>query len=224
MHGGGTIIYVSEQLTFKHQTLLQHQLFEHLWVDIRVRGKLYAVNALYRPSTQTSNDEYDTFLTAANDILSKLQNHNADNRIFASDMNFGNSYCKLPILEPKPLDSSAPELFEGYGYRQLIDIPTRITNDTTSLIDLIYLDNIDAVTSHGSFPKIADHDGIFVSFHCTQENIPVRTRVNYDYTNVDEEGLVNHIKNIDFDTHVFSKPYIHQAEYSFQCFHKICSQ
>ena len=127
-------------------------------------------------------------------------------------MNFGNSYCKLPILVPKPLDSCAPELFEGYGYRQLIDIPTRVTNDTTSLIDLIYLDNIDNVTSHGTFPKIADHDGIFVSFHCTKENIPVRSRVIYDYTNVDEVGLTNYIKNIDFDTHVFSKPYIDQAK------------
>ena len=91
-----------------------------------MRGKLYSVNALYRPSTQTTNDEYDTFLTAANDILSELQNHNTDNGIFASDMNFGNSYCKLPILVPKPIDSCAPELFEGYGYRQMIDIPTRV--------------------------------------------------------------------------------------------------
>ena len=41
-------------------------------------------------------------------------------------MNFGNCYCKNPVLNPKPLDSSAPDLFESYGFQQLLDIPTRV--------------------------------------------------------------------------------------------------
>ena len=48
-------------------------MFDHLWVDVRVSGQIYAVNALYRPSTQLSNDEYESFLTASQDILTKLQ-------------------------------------------------------------------------------------------------------------------------------------------------------
>ena len=61
LNGGGTMIYVSEHLTYTHQTTLQHQLFDHLWEDIRVRGQIFAVNALYRPSRQTSNNDYETF-------------------------------------------------------------------------------------------------------------------------------------------------------------------
>ena len=45
-------------------------------------------------------------------------------KILASDFNFGNCFCKNPILSPKPLDSSAPDLFESFGFKQLIDIPT----------------------------------------------------------------------------------------------------
>ena len=64
------------------------------------------------------------FLTAAEDIMTKLSDHTADNNIFMSDMNFGNCYSKNPILTPKPLDDRAPELFQGFGYTQVIDIPT----------------------------------------------------------------------------------------------------
>ena len=144
------MIYIADHLTFKQQSTLQHDLYEHIWVDITVKGKVYAINAIYRPSTQTIAEEYNTFLTAADEIMTKLDSHIAHNRLFLSDMNFGNSYCKSPILTPKPLDDSAPELFQSFGYSQMIDIPTRITDSTTSLIDLIFVHLVDNITCHGT--------------------------------------------------------------------------
>ena len=38
-HGGGTMIYIAEHLTFKQQTILQHDLIDHIWVDIKVCEK-----------------------------------------------------------------------------------------------------------------------------------------------------------------------------------------
>ena len=189
-HGGGTLIYVAQHLTFKHQTSLQHKLFEHLCDDVKVCGKICCVNTLYKPSTQTTSEDHETFLITKEEILSNLQDHTADNYVFASDMNFGNVYSK----SPKPLDSFAPDLFQMFGYTQFIDIPTHITNDCTSLIDLIYIHNIDSVTSHGILPRIADHEGIFVSFHCTQDKVFVQQKLIFDYTNIDEGGLINYIK------------------------------
>ena len=51
----------------------------------------------------------------------------------------------------------------------MIDIPTRITDTCTSFIDLIFVQLIDNVTIHGTIGKIADHDGVFITFHCTQD-------------------------------------------------------
>ena len=99
-----------------------------------------------------------------------------------------------------------------FGYTQVIDIPTRITNDCTSLIDLLFVHNIDSVTSHGILPRIADHEGIFVTFHCTQDKGFVQKKLIFDYSDIDEEGIINYIKNIDFDSSVFSRPYTEQAE------------
>ena len=86
----------------------------------------------------------------------------AEYKLIASDLNFGNCFCKNQILNPKPQDSRAPDLFESYRFQQLIDIPTRVTLGTASLIDLIFTNKLDDINSHGILPKIADHNGIIL--------------------------------------------------------------
>ena len=162
-HGGGCLMYISDRLTFKHQMDFQSNKYEHIWVDIRVNAKLYAVNAFYRPPNESA-ECHTEFLEAADQILSNLSKYNAETKIIASDLNFGNSYCKSPILPPKPLDSSAPDLFASYGFSQLIDIPTRVTENSTSLIDLIFVSNTDNIQRHGTLPRLADHDGFSLAF------------------------------------------------------------
>ena len=210
-HGGGCLMYISDRLTFKHQMDFQSNKYEHIWVDIRVNAKLYAVNAFYRPPNESA-ECHTEFLEAADQILSNLSKYNAETKIIASDLNFGNSYCKSPILPPKPLDSSAPDLFASYGFSQLIDIPTRVTENSTSLIDLIFVSNTDNIQRHGTLPRLADHDGVFVSFLCSRTKAKILKKTVYDYKNIDENGLINFIKNYNFQSTVFSKPVTEQAE------------
>ena len=89
---------------------------------------------------------------------------------------------------------------------------TRTTETMTSLIDLIFVTNQDSLQSHGTFPPIADHDGIFVTFHCIKSKQSPITKTVYDYKNVDETGLINFVKNLDYNSHIFSKPIKNQAE------------
>ena len=210
-HGGGVLVYISESLTYEHKTELQSEKFEHIWADIRVKEKLYSINAFYRPPNE-SNESHTEFLVETELILTRLNNHPSHNKIIASDLNFGNCFSKFPILPPKPLDSTAPQLFASHGFKELIDIPTRITETTTSLIDLIFVTNQDFIQKHGTLPKIADHDGVFVSFHCSQTKQKPITRIIYDYKNADEKGLVDFIKNYDYNSAIFSRPVIEQAE------------
>ena len=207
--GGGCLIYISKVLTFKRQSRNESKHFEHIWVDGRINDKIYSINAMYRPPNV---ENHDLFLEEVELILSKGASHKCDNFILASDLNFGNIYCKHPFLQPKPLDDSAPELFESFGFSQIIDIPTRVTKTTTSLIDLIFCLNIDSITCHGTLPQIADHDGTFVSFHCVKVKPKVKTRKVFDYKNLNENDLLEYIKNIDFEGIVFSKPVLQQAD------------
>ena len=204
-NGGGCLIYVADNLTYKHRQDLEIEAYNHLWVDVNINDKLFAINALYRPPINTA-EEQNNFLIKSEIILSRLKMHNSTHKIIASDLNFGNSYCKYPILEPKPLDATAPDLFESYGMHQIIDIPTRVTADTASLIDLFFTNNIADVHIQGTLPPIADHDGIICTFNLTDQRAKPRTRTILDYKNIDMIGLTNYFKDFDFNRDVFSLP------------------
>ena len=210
-NGGGVLIYIAEHLIFNQRHNLQSENFEHIWVDIKIRNANFAINALYRPPNETS-ESHNIFLDTASVILQKLLNYNASQKVIASDLNFGNCYCKFPVLTPKPLDTAASDLFSSFGFTQLIDIPTRITQDTTSLIDLIFESNTDTVSAHGTLPQIADHDGVLVSYYIESQKQNIKTKIIYDYKNADVNGLIDHIKHFDFNTAVFQYPTATQAE------------
>ena len=58
---------------------------------------------------------------------------------------------------------------------------------------------------------MADHEGVFVSFHCVQAKENIIKKCVYDYSNIDEIGLRDFIKKYDFQTKVFDLPIIQQA-------------
>ena len=128
-----------------------------------------------------------------------MSKHISNNFMLASDFNLGNVYCKFPSLSPKPLDNTASELFATHGLSQLIDIPTRITQKCTLLIDLIFCRNIDNIQCHGTLPPIADHDGTFVSFHCKLNKSKPLTKQIFDYKNMDETAILQYIKTYDYE-------------------------
>ena len=196
---------------FQHKPELQSDYYEHLWVDVKSGNISFAINAFYRPPNETA-ESHSLFLETSENILQKLSNYNTHHKIIASDLNFGNCYCKYPILQPKPLDATAPDLFSSFGFSQLIDIPTRITDNTTSLIDLIFESNTDDVVCHGTLPQIADHEGVLVSYSINSKNQKSKTKIIYDYKNADIDGLIDYITGFDFYTAVFSQPVEFQAE------------
>ena len=69
----------------------------------------------------------------------------------------------------------------------------------------------DLVNCHGTLPKIADHDGVVVSYNIKTEKIKQKTKVIYDYKNADIAALIAHIKSINFEEAVFSHPIKQQA-------------
>ena len=141
-----------------------------------------------------------------------MNNHVSTYKIITSDLNFGNCFCKYPILTHKPLDAFAPDIFTSHGFTQIIDIPTRITDNTISLIDLFFADNVDDIVCHGTLPKIADHDGVLASYQLNIEKPKAKTKTIYDYKNADIQGLIDHVKQLNFDTAVFSYPTEVQAD------------
>ena len=206
---GGCLIYISDKLTFKHRVDLQSDHFEHLWVDVRVSNLMFTVTCFYRPP---HDENHAVFLETSEEILIKLNNHHTDHKIITSDLNFGNLYSKNPILAPKPLDNLAPDLFANYGYNQIIDIPTRTTENSESLIDLIFVQNEELVSEFGTLPRIADHDGVILSLNVKIPRKNSSKKTIFDYKNADLKGLEAYIKEYDFQNKIFSKNVYEQTE------------
>lgn len=207
--GGGCAIYIKESHAFVHKVNLQTENFEHLWVDVFCNGKRIAINCLYRPPNESN---HELFLSTSSDILHELNNYKADSKLIVGDLNFGNIYCVSPTLEPKRLDYFAPDTFTEHGFFQLIDIPTRVSQHSTSLLDLIFIDNIVNVVLHGTIPKIADHDGVLVVLNVDKTIPVVKSRKVYDYSKIDFKSLEEHLKTTNFNDIVFNKPIEQQAE------------
>ena len=211
-YGGGVLMYIAEHLVFSHKKELQSKYFQHIWADVKVNNTTFAINAFYRPPNETQAD-HEHFLQNAENILFKLNNYkSAQYKIISSDLNFGNCYCKNPILIHKPLDSTAPDLFESFGFQQLVDIPTRVAFGTVSLIDLIFTNSSENIMCQGTLPKIADHEGTIVCFNKKSMKSKSQTRIIYDYKNADEVGLIDYIKSYNFENTVFNQPTTKQAE------------
>ena len=202
---GGCLVYINELLTFEQNTTMQELDFEHIWVDVKIKNIKVSINCLYRPPKHSTVD-HNTFLTTAESILRNLETYQSNYKIITSDLNYGNIYSKHPILPAKPLDATAPDLFARFNYTQLIDVPTRTTENTISLIDLIYIQNTDIVTCHGILPSIADHSGIFLSLDIKREVQKPKKKTIYYYKDTDTEGLIKYIKNYNFENVFKSKP------------------
>ena len=65
---------------------------------------------------------------------------------------------------------------------------------------------------HGTLHKLADHDGVLVSFNTKSLKPKPQTKTIYDYKNADVDGLINYIKGFDFENVVFSRPVLNQCE------------
>ena len=52
-----------------------------------------------------------------------------------------------------------------------------------------------------------------MQFQCQNSTRSKRTKIIYDYKNVDLEGLINHIKNFNFDSNVFCHPKLYQLKH-----------
>ena len=163
-HGGGVVVYIADFLPFKQKSDLELNLLEHIWVDIFISGQTFSINAIYRPPNET-NEDHIKFIDNTKILLENLSNYNNNTGVLLGDLNFGNIYCKEPILEPKPLDNDASDLFAENGFTQVIDIPTRISQQSISLIDLIYVDNTENVLTNGTVNGLTDHLGTFVYFN-----------------------------------------------------------
>ena len=150
MLGGSIYIYIRDKIGYNARRDLQNDTLEDLWLELLFpKTKPLFVGTCYRaPKNSTAKECIET-------TLNKLPPE-CDTQLLG-DFN----YCTLNNKVNK-----FSQMMTTNGYTQLINTPTRVTNNSSSLIDHIYTNNTDKISQSGVIESgISDH---FITF-CTRK-------------------------------------------------------
>ena len=143
----GLVVYTHNSIDYKRQTDLEHQDIECIWLKIKYASSALLVGYIYRNGLVNQADWSSSFA----EMLDEVSGENC-NYLLLGDMNLD------LFLEHKTWTS----LYTSFSLKQLIHVPTRQTDSTSTLIDHIYTNN-DHIISEVCIPAsgISDHFPIF---------------------------------------------------------------
>ena len=125
---------------------------ENLCLEIRKpNSKPFVVIMWYRPPNSTNE-----IFTSLENLIGRLDSENVEFNLM------GDMSCNMASMS----DTNShllSDIMDVYGLQQMINEPTRITDMTSTLIDLIYTNCPDKVISSGvCHVSISDHSVIYI--------------------------------------------------------------
>ena len=189
-HGGGFAIYVKKGLDFKIRTDLALDI-ESISIQLEIKYvKPIILSTLYRPP--------DSLVELFKPIKSLLMSIDQENKecIIVGDFN-----CDL--LKPdKNNQKHIRRIYRSYGFKQLINKPTRTTSDSKTLIDHISTNRPECVSDSGVIAcGISDHDIVYVVRSMCVPKLkrdPKIMKVR-KYKKFDERSFTSELRQIHFD-------------------------
>ena len=168
LRGGGVGAYVSTSLKYKR---LQYSVIhaESLWLQINIRGDMkVTVGVIYRKPNTNVKEFQDSLLSVLE--TSRVDKHKC---VLLGDFNINSL--------------SVDDTVEGFltslqciGLDQLITSPTRVTRESSTLIDHIYSNvNLSEIHSGIIQSDVSDHFTIFVIFKNIAKVQPDKKRIQY---------------------------------------------
>ena len=150
-------LYLQDHIEFKEREDLNifNDIYESIFIEIIGNSsKNTIVGVIYRPPGSNLKEFYDAF----NIILSKIKSENKICHLM------GDWNIDLLNYDSHVMTSNCADMFYSFGSVPLINRPTRITNNSATIIDNIFTNNHeDSVNaSQGIFiTDISDHFPIF---------------------------------------------------------------
>ena len=183
-YGGGVAVYIKSDLNYIARPDLMMDDLEILSIELQfTHMKNIILIVWYRPPS-SSVQLFDNFQS----ILQKVDDLNFD-YIILGDMNC-NMRGELTSWQTKRL----LDIIENYNLTQVIDTPTRVTNNTATTLDLIMTNKQEKVNQSGVFPiSLSDHYLIY----CTWGNKRVEQQKNYH-----KYKLLRNFKQFDVSAYI----------------------
>ena len=104
----------------------------------------------------------------------------------------------LNQLEPDSMTRAMDDICTTFNLSQLIDVPTRITDNTSTLIDLIYALNLSFITKSGVLHLgISDHFGIFATRSTRNAKKSQQDHLNIEYRDLKASNEAKFLEDVE---------------------------
>ena len=183
-NGGGVCMYVSERITFREREDLYINDIEALWVEIKASPEIcILVCSVYRPPAE-SNEYFDKML----DVFDKASLEDSEMCILG-DLNYDYS------IDLSISNNPVYYLENLYSLKQLIEKPTRVTQSTKTIIDVI-LSSLSERHSVSDVAEIAlsDHFLLYTCIDIEMEKKNHKTVRYREYKNFNESNWLNELR------------------------------
>ena len=203
-HGGGVAIYARSNIAVTRIPELETDNVESLWVKVRIKQTTLILCCTYLPPNLNSSD-HQNFLDKLTDNVVHAQVYAPSSVIILGDFNVGNIFLSPEHANNHSgitsFDTKLYDAIAGVNLTQLIHEPTRISDTTANLRDLILVQKPELIVDSGLLSPFSqiDHVPIFVSVRCPMvlDKPFVKTLWNYREMNID--AFVNFLTNVDWD-------------------------
>ncbi|CAH1256204.1 ACSS3 [Branchiostoma lanceolatum] len=187
-HGGGIAMYIKDSLAFKERNDLCVDGLEALWIELTPpKSKHLLLCCAYRPP----ND--NNFFTAFRQSLEKASDTNLEITIMG-DLN-----CNL--LQDKGPSEDLTFLCDLHDLTNLITEPTRVTENSSTLLDVILTSNPNKYSKSGVFKcGLSDHHLIYTYRGLKQPKPPPKWITARIFKRFDEEQFKKELARVPWST------------------------
>lgn len=176
---GGVGIYLNDNLEYKKINLPVKLIQpEMLFLEVSVGKIKIAVGVMYKSPLIP----YSIYAAIHENLVTVTSRY--DHCILMGDMNINHLKPDLP-----PCKFFSTYVSEPFALTQVIDEPTRITANSSTLIDLMLVSNPENVKVHGvvDTPGISDHCLTFMSYSIKKPKFKPKMLTRRDFRNFDSD-------------------------------------
>ena len=189
--GGGVLWYIRDHYLVKViKTPFMEKIPEMLWVEVSTGGKKLALGCLYKPP----KIPYGIFANLYDCLMEIYVKY--EHTILVGDFNV--NMLQLNACNTKFLLDA---FIEPFNLKQLIDKPTRITDSSSTLIDLILVNKPENVLFSNvcDAPGVSDHCFTYAAYSLKKEKFKPYTITKRDFKNVNWDVFKHEVEFVPWE-------------------------
>ena len=205
-NGGGVALYCHVSLPIKRLIELELEDEEWIWAKITLPNMTLIICCLYLPPNQTS-DRLNSFLERLTESVCLAQRYSPTAILILGDFNAGNIYLNQETSYKhsgiSPFDHQLYRTASTLDLEQIIHQPTRITENTQNIRDLIFTNDTQIIASSGTMSPFSnlDHFPVIVSIQTASATKTTNDthKLIWDYSRLDSDLLIRLLLDVNWE-------------------------